>query len=307
MARRSWIWLGQAALALLVAAFVWRALSGRWAEFRSLQLAVEPQAWPIILSALTVWTTYALLIEAWRRLLLAWRQRLGYRPAVRVWCLSNLGRYVPGKIWSVAGLAVLAERSGVKGWMAVAAAVVMQALIVGTGAAIVAATVPGAASALTLAIGIALAAATIAVLAFEPLGYAFVRLVRPGSEYHALPVGTAVVAAVVTLGSWISYGVAFWLLGRALVPAAGLTLIAAVGIFAGGYLVGLLALFAPGGVGVREAVLVALLAPQVGASPAVVLTVASRLLLTVTEVGAALFALIINPRAKGKMVEPSRP
>jgi uncharacterized membrane protein YbhN (UPF0104 family) len=112
---------------------------------------------------------------------------------------------------------------------------------------------------------------------------------------------------VVTVTSWVGYGAAFWLLARALTPEAGLTLAAAVGVFAGGYLVGLVALFAPGGLGVREAVLVALLAPLVGTSAAVVLAVASRLLLTITEVGAAVAAVFIDRLTKDRIIAPSRP
>ncbi|MDH4351252.1 MAG: UPF0104 family protein, partial [Gemmatimonadota bacterium] len=60
------------------------------------------------------------------------------------------------------------------------------------------------------------------------------------------------------------------------------------------YVTGLLALFAPGGVGVREAVFIALLAPSVGSSGAIILGVASRLLLTLTEVLAALAGLAMG-------------
>ena len=63
-------------------------------------------------------------------------------------------------------------------------------------------------------------------------------------------------------------------------------------MFAAGYITGLLALFAPGGVGVREAVFIALLAPSVGSGGAIVLGVASRVLLTLTEIAAALLGLL---------------
>jgi hypothetical protein len=67
-------------------------------------------------------------------------------------------------------------------------------------------------------------------------------------------------------------------------------------VFAAGYVVGLLALFAPGGVGVRELVFVALLAPSLGAGGAVAVSVGSRLLLTITEAGSALAALLLGRR-----------
>ena len=58
----------------------------------------------------------------------------------------------------------------------------------------------------------------------------------------------------------------------------------------------LLAIVAPGGVGVREAVFLAFLTPALGSGPALALTVASRLLLTLTEALAAVAGLALRER-----------
>jgi uncharacterized membrane protein YbhN (UPF0104 family) len=68
----------------------------------------------------------------------------------------------------------------------------------------------------------------------------------------------------------------------------------ATGVFALGYVLGLLALFAPGGIGVREVLFIGLLTPFVGSGGAIALTVASRLQLTLTEAAAGLGALFIG-------------
>ncbi|MGH2603696.1 MAG: UPF0104 family protein, partial [Dehalococcoidia bacterium] len=69
--------------------------------------------------------------------------------------------------------------------------------------------------------------------------------------------------------------------------------------FALGYIVGLVAVFAPGGVLVREAAFVALLTPVIGSGAAVALSVASRIQLTLTETAAALAALLLEKRVQG--------
>ncbi len=296
--RRRWLWLGQLALAALVAAFVGRTLVRYWDEFRSLELELDLHAGLIVLAALAVWATYALLIEAWRRVLSGWGQSLGYLPAVRIWCVSNLGRYLPGKVWGVAGLAVLAQRAGVSGWAAAGSALAMQALAVGTGASVVAVFAPGVLSPLKLVVAGVLAVGAVWALISRDLGSRAARLVRPDVEFRPLTPGTALAAAAITLVSWLAYGVAFWLLARGLLGDAALALSSAIGVFAAGYIVGFLALFAPGGVGVRELVFVALLTPELGSGGAVALSVASRLLLTVTESGAALVAVALGVRSK---------
>jgi len=105
-------------------------------------------------------------------------------------------------------------------------------------------------------------------------------------------------SAALTLVSWGSYGLAFWLLARGLGLSGSLPLTTAAGVFALGYILGLLALFAPGGVGVRELVFIGLLTPTLGSGGAVALSVGSRVLLTLCEAAAPLGALLVTGRTK---------
>jgi uncharacterized membrane protein YbhN (UPF0104 family) len=84
--------------------------------------------------------------------------------------------------------------------------------------------------------------------------------------------------------AWFGYGFALLLLARGLLPGLGLSLLQLVGVFTCSYLVGFLALFAPGGLGPRESVFLLMLAGDIGLKPAAALALASRLLLTGTEV-----------------------
>lgn len=295
MTRRTGLWIAQLLVAAVVVVFVWQSLAARWAEFRALEvtLAWRP-AW-IVAAAAVVLLTYGLLIEAWRRLLGGWAQRVPYRDATRIWTVANLGRYVPGKIWSIAGLAVLAQRVGVAGWAAAGSALVMQAIALGTGVAVVIAVAPRAASPLWLALAAAAALGTVAVLAW-PRGIERLGRVAGRPDLTPLSLGALAAAAAATALSWLAYGVAFWCLARGLLGPAGhaLPLTTAVGVFAGGYIVGLIALFAPGGLGVREVVFLGLLTPVLGAGGAVALAAGSRVLLTLTEIGAALAGLLLR-------------
>jgi len=314
--RKVLIWVGQLVLAVLVIGFVGRSVMSNWGELSALDITLHPKPLWIVMSAVTVWLTYALLIEAWRRILAGWNQHLRFDQAVPIWCLSNLGRYLPGKVWSIAGLAVLAQRVGVAGWAAAGSALAMQALAVGTGALVVAIWAPLAAAPTTEAssaarllspvlLGVAalVAFAAVAALVWKPLSRMVTRVTGPRFELRPLPASTALMAATVTLASWLAYGVAFWLLARGLFDTGDLTLQVSIGVFAAGYIVGLLALFAPGGVGMRELVFIALLGPVMGYDVALALAVASRLLLTGTEIGAALVGLGLN-RKKEVIGEP---
>lgn len=290
--RRIILWVGQGALLALVAGLVARAVSRHWQELRDGAFNLELHAGWIALSVGLLFVTYGLLVAAWRAVIVGWGERLPYGAAARIWTVSNLGRYLPGKVWSVAGLAVLAQRQGVAAWAAVGAAIAMQALAVGSGIAAAAVTVPGTLSGPGLVVAAAVAATTIAALVMPRVVAFFGRVV--GRELRPLPIGGVALAGAAATLSWVGYGVAFWCLARGTLGATALGLAPAIGVFAAGYVTGLLALFAPGGVGVREAVFIALLAPSVGSSGAIILGVASRLLLTLTEVLAALAGLAMG-------------
>jgi hypothetical protein len=91
-------------------------------------------------------------------------------------------------------------------------------------------------------------------------------------------------AFAANLFAWGAYGVALIFLAKGLLPDLHLNLPQAIGVFTCSYLVGFIALFAPGGLGPRESVFLLLLAGDIGLKPAAALALASRLLLTGTEV-----------------------
>jgi uncharacterized membrane protein YbhN (UPF0104 family) len=101
-------------------------------------------------------------------------------------------------------------------------------------------------------------------------------------------------AVVGTSLGWVLLGTGFHLLGRGL-GVVQLTLPTSVAVFVGSYLAGFLALFSPGGIGVRETTMQEFLeAAGVTSGDALVLVVASRVWLTMLEVLPALLLLALG-------------
>lgn len=292
-----WRGLGQLALAAILAWFVGRAVAGQWGALRQAEWDVTLAPGWLALSVGLVLLTFALQVESWRTILAGWGQQLGRMAAARTWFLANLGRYLPGKVWSVAGMIVMATRQGVATWAATASAVVLQAIGLGAALALVAATLPAADTGLRVAVGAGIAAGTLALMAWPPAIHALQRLVPRLSELQPLPGGTLVAGSALSAAGWLSYGASFWALSRGLGQPPLLSVWVATGMFALAYTVGLLALFAPGGAVVREAVLLALLAPILGPGAALTLALASRLLLTVVELAVAAPFFLTQPRS----------
>lgn len=303
--RRLTGWGAQAVLLGLVAWFAARVLGRHWHELETTGLTLHPRVGWLALAALIVFATYGLLIGAWRYIIVGWGEHLGPARALRIWALSNLGRYLPGKIWSVAGLVVLAQRAGVAAWAAVGSAVVLQAVSVGTGVAIAVATLPHGDSTLAMVIAACVATATIAAFATPPLVRLLNRMLPRGIELRPLALGAVAVSALLTATSWLGYALAFSCLSRGLVGTS-IPLGTAAGVFAAGYIIGLIAVFAPGGILVREGMFAALLTPVLGPGPALAVSVGSRILLTLTELGAAVVAFFVRAPDAPNRSEPER-
>jgi len=280
-------WIGQGLLVVGLGWFVGGALRHQWASFQSadLEVVIAP-GWLLVSGGLAV-LTFGVLIQSWRVTLLGWNERLRGRELAEVWFLANLGRYLPGKVWSIAGMIVLATRKGVAAWAASAAAVVIQALGLATAIAVAAATLPRAASGWSLVGAALLAGAGAMVFTSARLIDWIARKLPRLAGLRPLPLRALAGAVGFSVLGWIGYGASLWALSFGLGIPGPLAFGVATGGFALAYTAGLLALFAPGGIVVREGVLVAVLAPHLGAGPALALSLGSRVVLTVAELLAA--------------------
>lgn len=187
-----------------------------------------------------------------------------FKDAYNVYFVSNLGRYIPGKVWQLLALTHMAKRRGIKPLDGATLFVINQLLVILGGFLFV------------LVIGVALSdlgevAATMSLLPVIPL---FILLIYPASlvrlanfclrlirrqpiEYdltrrYAFSVVTFVIF------SYSFTGVGFVWLAR----GVGLEisdLFFMIAVFPLAYLLGYLAFIAPGGVGIRESFLILLL------------------------------------------------
>ena len=304
--RSGWVRVGQWLAGLLIIGLAARSLLRNWTELRSqpLEWRIEP-GW-LVLSALLVWAMYALLIVAWRMMLAGWGQRLDGWTAARIWTVSSLGKYLPGKVWAIAGMALLAQRAGIAAWAATGSAVVLQVLAIGTGAAVAGLTGRQAIAAADPRLGavlgvlIAGAVAGVALLLWPAFLRRLLRLAAPDAEARGTPPVAGIAFGILAnLVAWLGYGLALWLLARGLLPSVGLDPALAIAVFTASYLAGFLALFAPGGIGVREGLFILMLQGPLGIAAATALALASRVLLTITELGAAVpFLVFTQGRAR---------
>ncbi|MEO8294101.1 MAG: lysylphosphatidylglycerol synthase domain-containing protein [Gemmatimonadota bacterium] len=295
--RHAWRVL-QALAALIILFFLIRDVGANWEKIRAADLAWHIRPLFLAGGVVITWGMYAMLIWTWRRFLHDWGGRLSFRTAARIWSVSSLGKYIPGKIWAIAGMALMSQRAGVAPWAATASAILLQGLAVGSGVVVVALADTSALEAQhpllrpilgLLAVG---SAVGVALLVSPALSSMLLRRFMKSSAIGAPRPVTIVVGIVANLLAWIGYGVAFWLMILGTLPEARIPLGVAIGSFTASYLAGLLFLLAPGGLGVREGAMYLMLQGTIGPAAAAALAIASRLMLTLTELGVAIPFLV---------------
>jgi hypothetical protein len=311
MPRRT-LWI--AAQALFIAAALWfagRALTQQWTAVRDRLATVHPSWGLLLLSCVPVLLAYALLIQVWRSMLSAWGEsgRLTPGQAARIWFISNLGRYVPGKVWQIASMGLMAQRRGVSPVAAAGSSLVVNLANIASGFVVVLATGAGVFRSFATTgprAGLLIAAVLGIGLLLLPVAFAWgrplvSRLTRERITLPDLPARAVWLAVIGTTIAWLLYGMAFRQFTGAIVtnPAGATSFYIAA--YTGSYLVGYLALFAPGGLVVREAMLVATLTNLglLGAPEAWLVALASRVWLTVLEVMPGVL-LLLAPVASGE-------
>jgi uncharacterized membrane protein YbhN (UPF0104 family) len=286
----------------LVGAALWR-LRGQLPSILEVARSTHPRWGLVALASVVTLLTYALLIECWRRVLAELGGRLRVADAALIWLGSNLARYLPGAFWQIGVMGAMAQRRGVPLSVSTAASLLVTIVSTFTGMAIffaglaALAVAPGTAPALSSramlfvvvgAVGLVASPFVVPWLAGIASRLTGREIVLPRFSVRAL-----LVAGLGTSCAWIVYGVAFWLLARAVLPAGGTpSLVGCIALYTFSYLVGLFNPM-PAGIGVTEPVMV-LLAPQFGVATtaeATVLALFVRAWRTVLEMAPSLVAI----------------
>jgi hypothetical protein len=230
--------------------------------------------------------------QVWRSLLTDLGSRLPMRPALHVFFLGQLGKYLPGSVFAVAAQMVLGRDQGVSRSRVGTASLLFMGVLVATGLLVSAValplTSPGALDAyfwvlLVLPVGLVCLAPPV----LTRLVGVMLRVLRRDPLERPLSWRGIGAAVGWSLAMWAAYGVHVLLLvlpQRAELTggAASLPLLA-LGGYALAWTVGFLFLLAPAGAVLREAVLVLALAPLLDKPAATAVAVVSRGVMTLGD------------------------
>jgi glycosyltransferase 2 family protein len=298
-----------AALAVLLGALGW-ALRDVWAEAAPRLQHADPVE--IALAVLVVAAYYLVFVVGWVWILAAYGIRLPYRIALQAEMLSMLAKYVPGGVWTPAARVVALRRLGIGETPVILATVLLEAglsALAGVGVFVIGlAFVDGADAPL---IPLAAFGVLLAVLLYPPVFRALAsRLLRPfgADQVASLSPRTALKLLAFYACTWPLGGLALFFLIRSVGGDPAISSIPFLGgASAVGAIVAVLVIFAPSGLGVREASVYGLLLAVTAQGVALGAIVLNRLSITVVEAALLLVGVLLVRRRRREEIDKPEP
>ena len=242
---------------------------------------------------------YLVFVLGWMRILREWGVELSYPAALRAEMISMLAKYIPGGIWTPAARVVAARRAGVTDAALVTSSMLLEAGISAVAGVIVfvlsLAWVDNVHAPLAplIVFGVVLAI-LVQPRVFRPLAHKVLQRFGYERELPDLRGRTLTALLVFYAGTWVLGGFALWLLLRSVGahPEAA-TIVFLGGTAAVGAIVAVLFVFAPSGLGPREASMYGLLLALTTPGRALGAVALNRLALTAVEVVLLLFGWLL--------------
>jgi len=311
--RLRWKSIARLLAAILVAAVVFfflaRVLYSNWEQVKAYQWQFNLPL--LALSFVGLVGSYLVDIAVWRQAITRMGQHIRYQNALRLYFAAGIAKYIPGTVWQFLGWFYLAQREGVSTVVAGTSIFLTQALsaLAGVLLAVAAFAAKGSQDMVGQLLPLLLIL-PVGLVVLQPrlvsrvLNWGLARLGRPPISFD-LSFRDLVAIFVFYLLSYVLWGAALFLFANALTPLPLAYFAPFLGVFPAAYALGLIAPFAPAGIGVREGVLTYLLSLFVPLPIATVIALLTRPWMMVVEIVGAGAALLSYARQSRR--EQDRP
>ena len=261
-------------------------------------VSLLPVLGALVAGAVAAWSG----VPAWRDLLIGLGSRLTVRDAQRVFLMGQLGKYIPGGVWTVVAQATMAKdlkvpraRSGTASLMSILLAVVTASGLGAVCLAIAGHQIIGRYWWLLL-----FAIPLLALLQPDVLvkvGVLASRVTKRNVPLERIPERTLLAAAGWLLAGQVFNGLGFWLLVDSISGHLTNPLLS-IGLFSLASAAGIVVIFLPAGLGAREVILAFGLSTITDPGSAALIVLMSRVVLTIVDVMLAAAAAGIGRRRR---------
>jgi uncharacterized membrane protein YbhN (UPF0104 family) len=287
-------------LIALIFYFLFKSLLANWSQIKDFNWQFN--YYLLILSFVLQILALFWLVKIWERMLRHTGSSVSYFKLFKVWFVTNLGKYLPGKVWQFLGMIYMLEKEGVPKKNSFSTGVLAQSFsvisglfisIIFMGAGLYSqffSRYPGLVWA-----GVVFSLALLGLLCYPKVLEKILNLgleILKKEKIRLDITGKDVIIYFLSYSlSWLLFGLAFLIFVKSMAQASFDMYPTLTGAFAFSLNIGFLAIFVPGGIGVREGILVFLLTPFFPLPVSTLISLLSRLWITMGELLCFLIAI----------------
>lgn len=303
----------RAAFGTVILAGAGYALWRTWHDPALADLPANVQLWPVLLSLLVRTASSFGSARVWLALLRGVGGEIHVRDALRIYVVTNIAKYVPGKVLQIAGRVALLQEHGQPAAIGLASVLMELAISLLVSAIVVVICLPAVLTTVGLdeqhwlVVVLALLAVPAGLLGLHPralgpvlaLGSRLALRASSGPRISAPPFRSTLLALACSLALRGISAVAIYATARAVYPLdfSAIPLLAASTSL--GYLLGIVLSVAPAGLGVREGVVTVMLSTLIPLPIAIAISVLDRVVSIASELLAAGLGLMIPWTRRG--------
>lgn len=245
-----------------------------------------------MLSFLLLLFSQIYVVFLWQLIVNTGSNKIKIKDAVAIFYVSALGRYIPGKVWQLIGLAYLSEDAGIESEVAITASLLSQSLSIVSGIIVSLGTIVDYVKWYFVFPLMVLLLIFLYPPVFNHMLSLLSKKLRKKDLRMEMRFEKELLLFLGYVIAWILYGISFYLLLRSL--DLELSIMRSIQFFSVSYLVGLFAIFVPGGLGIREGILTILL-KKIGVIGYLssLIAVVERINITITEIILGFFGFVV--------------
>jgi len=273
--------------------YLGRRLYTDWQQLKDYDWHVQPFWLGLSFVFLIFW--WVALSLGWSFLLHRLKANLSFKRGFKFWAISQLGRYLPGKFWHILGRAYFCAEEDIEKSVTVASVLLEIALMTIAAGFVFLLALPFMTSAYSLDTISYILVIPVGLVSIHPFlfgkvfSFATKKLKRTEVKLDlSYPKMLSFVGIYTAL--WLVCGLAFFLFINSIHRVAWSEFAPITGTYVIAWIIGLVSVFSPGGLGVREGALSVLLANYMPAPIAIVVALLSRIWFVAAEVVCAAVA-----------------
>lgn len=290
-----------ACLIIIIFYFLLKNLVVNWRNIPFKELKLDFSL--LILSFFLLFLTFLIFVAAWRSILKSLGETLGFSSSFWIMTASQMGKYVPGKIWFILGRIYMAKQEKLSG-VNVALSVLVETiltLLCGMILVVISIFLSQAKIHIPLWSLFLLVVAGIVILhpsILNTITNFFLRLFKKDTIHIPFSFTRMLALSIYYWGLWATQIIGFFFLVNSIYRVSIIHYASIIFVYTTSWIVGFIAPFAPGGLGVREGIMSLGLSTIMPPGLAIGISFLTRIWITVFEVIIFVIGFIVKPGKK---------